>query len=134
MICAAAGLLTSVTACGGGGGHMKHRGAMAGPKSPIPTTPTGGASPPTGGGHEAVLEVLGTGTVPGIYYNAGTNGNDTNVTLPWKKTARVFPGHLIAVLVSATQQKAVTCKITLDGKVVVTKKGAVAQCSYTPKK
>jgi hypothetical protein len=139
IICTVAGLLASATACGGGG--SKNDAKSESPAAhPSETTAAGGpktsaqpSTKPGKGGHAVVLEVLGTGELPGIFYNTKTNGSVSNVKLPWKKTDQVPGGHLLAVLASSTSQK-VTCSITVDGKVVVKQTGEVAQCRYTLKK
>ncbi|WP_345350660.1 hypothetical protein [Actinoallomurus liliacearum] len=137
IMCTVAGMLASATACGGG---SKGDDAKTASAKPTDTADTGTGktseeptSKPAGGTHAVVLEVLGTGELPGILYNAKTSGNATNVKLPWKKTDEVPAGHLLAVLASSGSEK-VTCSITVDGKVVVKKTGTVAQCRYTLKK
>ena len=133
-------MLASATACGGGG--------KSGDKGDSASSQPGGAAAGSGAGkgfggngkktggaaHAVVLQVEGKGEVPGIYYNAESNGNATNVKLPWKKAAKVPGGFQVAVLASAGVQKKVGCSITVDGTVVVKKSGAVAQCRYKLKK
>jgi hypothetical protein len=139
MICTVAGMLASATACGGGGSKDDAKGESASPSEKAGSGGTakksgGSKSKPAGGAHTVVLEVLGSGELPGIFYNAKSNGSATNVKLPWKKTAQVPSGRLLAVLASAPSQQKVTCSITVDGSVVVKKTGEVAQCRYTLKK
>jgi hypothetical protein len=133
IMCTVAGMLVSASACGG---NSKDDAKSSPSRSTGAKAGDGGgdtASAPATGGHAVVLEVQGTGTLPGILYNTTTSGNASNVKLPWKKTAQVPAGHLLAVLASSTTEK-VTCTITVDGKVVTKKTGQVAQCRYTLKK
>ncbi|WP_345436141.1 hypothetical protein [Actinoallomurus vinaceus] len=138
IFCTVAGMLASATACGGGS-KAKDDTASASPSEKA--AGSGGEakksgepkSKPAGGAHAVVLEVLGSGELPGIYYHASSNGTATNAKLPWKKTVNV-KGGLLAVLANAPSQQKVTCQITVDGSVVVKKTGEVAQCRYTLKK
>ncbi|WP_433178069.1 hypothetical protein [Actinoallomurus sp. CA-150999] len=138
IFCTVAGMLASATACGGGS-KAKDDPASASPSEKAAGS-GGGAkksgepkSKPAGGAHEVVLEVLGSGELSGILYNAGGNGSASNVKLPWKKTAKV-KGGLLAVLANAPSQQKITCQITVDGSVVTKKTGMVAQCRYMLKK
>ncbi|WP_460334050.1 hypothetical protein [Actinoallomurus acanthiterrae] len=138
IFCTVAGMLASATACGGGS-KAKDDPASASPSEKAAGS-GGGAkksgepkSKPAGGAHAVVLEVLGSGELPGIYYHAGKDGTATNAKLPWKKTVNVKSG-LLAVLANASSQQKVSCQITVDGSVVVKKAGEVAQCRYTLKK
>ncbi|MFL6055014.1 MAG: hypothetical protein ACJ72W_19185 [Actinoallomurus sp.] len=139
IICTVAGILASATACGGSGSKndAKSESPAAGPAETAAGAPAQKSEAPTtkpgSGGHTVVLEVLGSGELPGIFYNTKTNGSVSNVKLPWKKTDQVPGGHLLAVLASSTSQK-VTCTITVDGAVVAKQTGEVAQCRYTLKK
>lgn len=142
IICTVAGMLASTGACGGDDSKKDAKGSPARSADTTGDTAGDGAgktpggdtgSQPAGGGHAVVLEVLGSGELPGILYNLTTSGNASNVKLPWKKTAQVPGGHLLAVLASSTSEK-VSCSITVDGKVVTKKTGTVAQCRYQLKK
>jgi hypothetical protein len=131
IICTVAGMLASATACGGSKKDATGDGATTGPGR---TAAGASTSTAAGGGHAVVLEVLGSGELPGILYNTSTNGSATNVKLPWKKTDQVPAGRLLAVLASSPSQQKLTCTITVDGTIVVKKTGQVAQCRYTLKK
>lgn len=139
IISTVAGILASAAACGGGGSNndAKSESPAARPTETAAGAPAQKSEAPTTkpgrGGHTVVLEVLGSGELPGIFYNTKTNGSVSNVKLPWKKTDQVPGGHLLAVLASSTSQK-VTCSITVDGAVVAKQTGEVAQCRYTLKK
>ncbi|MCO5996071.1 hypothetical protein [Actinoallomurus rhizosphaericola] len=136
IICTVAGILASAGACGGSGDSKKNdaKSSLSRPADGAGKTPGGDtASKPAAGGHAVVLEVQGSGELPGILYNTTTSGNASNVKLPWKKTAKVPGGHLLAVLASSTSGN-LTCSITVDGKVVTKKTGPVAQCRYQLKK
>lgn len=78
-------------------------------------------------------EVTGTGTTALIShsYNGGAASGDTEVPLPWTKTfegERRASFHLLAI---AFWGETVTCKVSIDGTVIVTKtesSGQWAEC------
>ncbi|MEU8379614.1 hypothetical protein [Streptosporangium sp. NPDC048865] len=96
--------------------------------------------------YEVTLEVNGKGKVyQPIAYSADTNGTESDVTLPWKKTVTVElteaeqkVGYPISVIPGAVQDsdrmlKPAKCRILVDGKEVATNNGGENTCKYTLK-
>jgi hypothetical protein len=114
------------------------------------TDPTGAASAKTGAastgaaavksGHTIVFEVTGNGVTKASTISYGVGGNqsqDNGAALPWQKQSTSDDPFLILSLVaqSGGGSGSISCKITVDGKVVVdnTSQGqyAVVTCSGT---
>lgn len=102
------------------------------------TDPTGTASAKTG--HAIVFEVTGSGVTKASSISYGVGGNqsqDNGATLPWQKQSTSDDPFLIVSLVaqSGSGSGSISCKITVDEKVVVdnTSQGqyAVVTCSGT---
>ena len=100
--------------------------------------PTGAASAKTG--HAIVFEVTGNGVTKASSISYGVGGNqsqDNGAALPWQKQSTSNDPFLIVSLVaqSGSGSGSISCKITVDGKVVVdnTSQGqyAVVTCSGT---
>jgi len=102
------------------------------------TDPIGSASAKTG--HTIVFEVTGSGVTKASSISYGLGGNqsqDNGAALPWQKQTSSDDSFLILSLVaqSGAGSGSISCKITVDGKVVVdnTSQGqyAVVTCSGT---
>lgn len=100
--------------------------------------PTDTASARTG--HTIVFEVTGNGVTKASSISYGIGGNqsqDNGAALPWQKQSTSNDSFLILSLVaqSGSGSGSISCKITVDGKVVVdnTSQGqyAVVTCSGT---
>ncbi|WP_066898349.1 hypothetical protein [Mycolicibacterium houstonense] len=79
-------------------------------------------------------EVTGTGTTALIShsYNGGASSGDTEVPLPWTKTFEGERDASFHLLANAFWGETVTCKVSIDGTVIITKtesSGKWAACS-----
>ncbi|MFF3441927.1 hypothetical protein [Streptosporangium sp. NPDC002721] len=133
----------TVTACGG-----TDKAASASPPaatSPSSESPTRSAAPRTKT-YEVTLEVNGKGKLyQPIAYFADTNGSESDVTLPWKKTVTVEltkaeqkVGYPLSVIPGAVRDsdrmlKPAGCRILVDGEEVATNDGGESSCKYTLK-
>lgn len=96
--------------------------------------------------YEVTLEVNGKGRIyQPIAYFADTNGSESDVTLPWKKTVTIEltkaeqkVGYPLSVIPGAVRDsnrmlKPARCRILVDGKEVATNDGGESTCKYTLK-
>ncbi|GHG48042.1 hypothetical protein [Streptomyces griseocarneus] len=141
-----------LTGCGGGdksgdgGKDGNAKGAAADRPSAKPKgdgKPGGLAVGPT---REVTIEVTGEGSTQ-VYYNLGDHNGGEQVSLPWKKTAKVTlkgaevqVGSLVSVVPGSVKGadgmlKAASCVITVDGKKVADNQdGKLPKpCEYTLK-
>ncbi|HEX3731671.1 MAG TPA: hypothetical protein VHU91_01915 [Mycobacteriales bacterium] len=89
-----------------------------------------GGSKSTTSERAVLFEVTGRGPVS-VYYG---DGNEPNVTPPWKKTVTERKGIEVSVVATALQpNQEVTCRISVDGKRVVEQTADVTKCEYTLK-
>ncbi len=116
--------------------------AATSPSSQSPTR----SSAPQMKTYEVTLEVNGKGRIyQPIAYFADTNGSESNVTLPWKKTVTVEltqaeqkVGYPVSVIPGAVRDsnrmlKPARCRILVNGKEVATNDGGEDTCKYTLK-
>jgi hypothetical protein len=113
-------------------------GTTHGPGGVTSTGATG--APSAKAGHTIVFEVTGSGVKRATSISYGIGGNqsqDNGAALPWQKQTTSDDSFLILSLVaqSGGTSGSISCKITVDGKVVVdnTSQGqyAVVTCSGT---
>lgn len=97
-----------------------------------------GSSASTEAGRQITFEVTGSGvsTAGSITYDLGANqSQDNGAKLPWSKKTRSTEDFLVLSLVaqSGGDSGSITCRISVDGKVVVenTSRGAYAVVTCT---
>ncbi|MGI5246664.1 MmpS family transport accessory protein [Dactylosporangium sp. CA-139066] len=125
-----------------GCGVDTNRGTTQGPGFTASTAPdhsgTAAAQPAKNGTHAVVFEVTGKGVTKAtsVTYGIGGNSSQANgAALPWKKEASSTDMLLTASIVaqSGNGTGTITCRITVDGKVVVENSSegqyAVVTCS-----
>jgi hypothetical protein len=90
---------------------------------------------PTGAEKTIIMEIGGNGKSADVTYQIGTNqSQDNGAKLPWKKETSSKDSVIITVLTAqAKDGKEITCKVTVDGKVVSENKSsgefAIVTCS-----
>ncbi|MER5320098.1 hypothetical protein [Streptosporangium roseum] len=136
-------VVLAVAACGG-----TDETAAASPSAATPAlsqSPARSSAPQTKT-YEVTLEVNGKGKIyQPIAYFADTNGSESDVTLPWKKTVTIDltkaeqeAGYLISVIPGAVRDsngmlEPAKCRILVDGKEVATNDGGENTCKHTLK-
>lgn len=127
-----------------GCGVDTNRGTTQGPGFAASTAPDGSGAagaagqPARNGTHAVVFEVTGKGVSKASSVTYGIDGNSSQANgaaLPWKKETS-STGTLLALSIvaqSGTGTGTITCRITVDGKVVVENSSegqyAVVTCS-----
>ncbi|MBB4938156.1 hypothetical protein FHR32_002461 [Streptosporangium album] len=138
-----AAVALTVAACGGADETASASPPAAPPASSRPSTQ---APAPQTETREVTLEVNGKGKVfQPIVYAADTDGTESDVTLPWKKTVTIElteaeqkVGYLVSVIPGAVRDakgmlRPARCRILVDGKEVATNDAGENMCKHTLK-
>ncbi|WP_433242669.1 hypothetical protein ACQPYK_38485 [Streptosporangium sp. CA-135522] len=131
----------TVAACGG----TDEKASASPPAAPPASSQSPAGSPASETqAHEVTLEVNGKGKLyQPIAYFADTNGSESDVTLPWKKTVTIEltkaeqkAGYLVSVIPGSVRGsngmlEPAKCRILVDGKVVATNDSGENTCKHT---
>lgn len=114
-----AALAVLALGCGGGGNDVEGPGAQGDASSS--TAAKGDTGKKDDGKKTIVFEVVGPKSADVTYGVSGDQSQDNGAKLPWKKTVTSGEAFLIPTVVAQSKgQGKITCKISIDGKLVKT--------------